>query len=215
MLRGVFMKKRYFYRFFKRLLDIIISIFGMLLLIPITIGVWLANLISKDNGPVFFKNKRIGLNGKTIYIYKYRSMCMNAEAKLEELMASDPKIREEYLTNKKLENDPRITKVGKFIRKTSIDELPQFINVFLGNMSVVGPRPYLPREKDDMGYHYDNIIKVKPGVTGFWQVNGRSDTGFDERLEMDTQYVAKRSLWMDIKIFFKTIWVVIAGKGAK
>lgn len=209
------MKKRYFYRFFKRLLDIMISIVGMLILIPVTLGVWLANLISKDNGPVFFKNKRIGLNGETIYIYKYRSMCMNAEAKLEELMANDPKIREEYLTNKKLENDPRITKVGKFIRKTSIDELPQFINVFLGNMTVVGPRPYLPREKEDMGYHYDNIIKVKPGVTGFWQVNGRSDTEFKERLEMDSHYVAKRSMWMDIKIFFKTIWVVIAGKGAK
>ena len=209
------MKKRYFYRFFKRLLDIMISIVGMLILIPVTLGVWLANLISKDNGPVFFKNKRIGLNGETIYIYKYRSMCMNAEAKLEELMANDPKIREEYLTNKKLENDPRITKVGKFIRKTSIDELPQFINVFLGNMTVVGPRPYLPREKEDMGYHYDNIIKVKPGVTGFWQVNGRSDTEFRERLEMDSHYVAKRSMWMDIKIFFKTIWVVIVGKGAK
>ena len=208
-------KKRYFYRFMKRFLDIIISIVGMLLLIPVSVGIWIANLVTKDNGPIFFKNKRIGLNGETIYIYKYRSMCMNAEQKLEELMASDPKIREEYLTNKKLENDPRITKVGKFIRKTSIDELPQLINIFLGQMSLIGNRPYLPREKDDMGYHYDNIIKVKPGVTGFWQVNGRSDTGFKERCEMDTQYVAKRSLWMDIKIFFKTIWVVIAGKGAK
>ena len=208
-------KKRYFYRFMKRFLDIIISIFGILLLIPVSLGIWIANLVTKDNGPIFFKNKRIGLNGETIYIYKYRSMCMNAEQKLEELMASDPKIKEEYLTNKKLENDPRITKVGKFIRKTSIDELPQFINVFLGSMSVVGPRPYLPREKEDMGYHYDNIIKVKPGVTGFWQVNGRSDTSFKERCEMDSHYVAKRSLWMDVKIFFKTIWVVIAGKGAK
>ena len=209
------MKKKYFYRFFKRLLDIIISIFGMLLLIPVSIGVKIASLINHDHGPLIFKNKRFGINAKEIYVYKYRSMCVNAEQVLEELMEKDPKIKEEYLTNKKLDPDPRVTKVGRFIRKTSIDELPQFINVFLGNMSVVGPRPYLPREIPDMGDNYKEIIKVKPGITGFWQVNGRSDVDFIERTNMDVEYVKRRGMWMDIKIFFKTIKVVLVGKGAR
>lgn len=207
--------KNFAYRFIKRLLDFIIAIFGIILLIPVSLGVWIANMINGDFGPLIFKNKRIGLNGKTIYVYKYRSMCKNAEQVLEDLMNKDPKIKEEYLTNKKLENDPRITKVGKFIRKTSIDELPQFINVLKGNMSIVGPRPYLHREIDDMGEAYNEIIKCKPGITGLWQVSGRNDTSFTERTLLDVKYKNKRSLWVDIKIFFKTIKVVLVGKGAK
>ena len=207
--------KNFAYRFIKRLLDFIIAIFGIILLIPVSLGVWIANMINGDFGPLIFKNKRIGLNGKTIYVYKYRSMCKIAEQVLEDLMNKDPKIKEEYLTNKKLENDPRITKVGKFIRKTSIDELPQFINVLKGNMSIVGPRPYLHREIDDMGEAYNEIIKCKPGITGLWQVSGRNDTSFTERTLLDVKYKNKRSLWVDIKIFFKTIKVVLVGKGAK
>lgn len=207
--------KSFIYRFFKRLLDFIIGIFGIILLIPVSLGVWIANMINGDFGPLIFKNKRVGLNGKTIYVYKYRSMCKNAEQVLEDLMNKNPKIKEEYLTNKKLENDPRITKVGKFIRKTSIDELPQFINVLIGNMSIVGPRPYLHREIEDMGEAYEDIIKCKPGITGLWQVSGRSETTFKERTELDVKYKNKRSLWIDIKIFFKTIKVVLVGKGAK
>lgn len=203
------------YKFFKRFADIVISSFGMLFLLPISLGVWIANMINGDFGPLVFKNKRVGINGKTIYVYKYRSMCVNAEKVLEDLMDKDPKIKEEYLTNKKLENDPRITKVGKFIRKTSIDELPQLINVFLGNMSIVGPRPYLHREIPDMGQNYESIIKCKPGITGLWQVSGRNDIGFVERTNLDVVYEQKRSLWFDIKIFFKTFIVVLFGKGAK
>lgn len=208
------MKKRYAYRFFKRLLDIIISLFGIILLVPVSLGVWIANMISGDFGPLVFINRRVGLNGKEIKIFKYRSMRVGAEKMLEELMEKDPAIKEEYLTNKKLANDPRITKVGKFIRKTSIDELPQFINVFLGSMSVVGPRPYLHREIEDMGEGYQHIIKCKPGITGLWQVSGRNDTAFNERVELDVKYEQKRNLWVDIKIFFKTIKVVLVGKGA-
>lgn len=213
--KGLVLMKMGMYKFIKRFADIIISVFGMIFLIPISFGVWIANMINGDFGPLVFKNKRVGINGKTIYVYKYRSMCVNAEKVLEDLMASDPKVKEEYLTKKKLENDPRVTKVGKFIRKTSIDELPQLINVFLGNMSIVGPRPYLPREIPDMGDNYQHIIKCKPGITGLWQVSGRSDVEFVERTNMDVVYEKKRSLWFDIKIFFKTFIVVLFGKGAK
>lgn len=206
---------KWLYYFIKRLCDIVIGLLGCILLIPVSLGVKLANMINGDFGPLIFANKRIGKNGKVIKIYKYRSMCVNAEAMLEDLMRNSPKIREEYLTNHKLDPDPRVTKVGRFIRKTSIDELPQFINVLLGNMSVVGPRPYLPREKEDMGEAYDSIVECKPGITGPWQVGGRNDTDFESRIKMDVEYKNKRNIWMDIKIFFKTIKVVLFGRGAK
>ena len=184
--------KQFLYRFVKRFFDIVIAVIGVIILIPVSVGVKVANMLNGDFAPLIFKNKRIGENGKTIYIYKYRSMCKNAEQVLEDLMNNDPKIKEEYLTNKKLENDPRITKVGRFIRKTSIDELPQFINVLLGNMSVVGPRPYLHREIEDMGDDYEDIIKCKPGITGLWQVSGRSETSFEERKQLDIKYKKKK-----------------------
>ena len=142
-------------------------------------------------------------------------MVPNAEQLLEELMEKDPKIKEEYLTNKKLENDPRITKVGKFIRKCSIDEFPQLINVLIGNMTLVGPRPYLPREKEDMGKYYDYVITCKPGITGLWQVSGRSDISFKNRLKLDKKYTTERNFKMDAKIFFQTFSTVIGKKGAK
>ncbi len=206
---------KWLYYFIKRLCDIVIGLIGCILLIPVSLGVKLANMLNGDFGPLIFANKRIGKNGKVIKIYKFRSMCVNAEQMLEDLMKNSPKIREEYLTNHKLDPDPRVTKVGKFIRKTSIDELPQFINVLLGNMSVVGPRPYLPREKEDMGEAYDSIIKCKPGITGPWQVGGRNDTDFESRTKMEAEYKNKRSFLLDTKIFFKTIKVVLFGRGAK
>ena len=202
------------YYIFKRLVDIIGSLVGLILLSPIFLIVSI--LIRKDGGKAFFIQSRIGKNGKTIKVYKFRSMVMNGEQVLEELFAKDEELRKEYLTNKKLENDPRITKIGKFIRKTSIDELPQLINVLKGNMSLVGPRPYLWREKDEgMGDYYKYIISCKPGITGFWQVNGRSDTSFEERLEMDKYYSKHINAWLDIKILFKTVGAVLFGKGAK
>lgn len=201
------------YHIFKRLVDFTASLIGLILLSPVFLIV--AILIRRDGGKAFFTQTRIGKNGKEIKIFKFRSMVMNAEQVLEELMEKDENIRNEYLTNKKLENDPRITKIGKFIRKTSIDELPQLINVLKGDMSLVGPRPYLFREKEDMGEAYNYIIKCKPGITGYWQVNGRSDISFEERLVLEKYYSQHENAWMDIKILFKTVWVVLFGKGAK
>ena len=202
------------YYIFKRLVDIVASLVALILLSPVFLIVSI--LIKKeDKGPAFFTQSRIGKNGKEIKIYKFRSMIMNAEKVLEELMEKDEDIKREYLTNKKLDNDPRITKIGKFIRKTSIDEVPQLINVLKGDMSLVGPRPYLFREISDMGDAYYHIITCKPGITGYWQVNGRSNTTFEERCEMEKHYSKHINAWMDIKILFKTVWVVLFGKGAK
>ena len=198
----------------KRIIDICAGICGCLLLIPLTIYVSRKNKKSGDTDPIFFKQKRIGENGQDIYIYKYRSMIPDAEKVLEDLMEKDPAIKEEYLTNKKLVNDPRITEVGHFLRRTSLDEFPQFINVLKGDMSLVGPRPYLPREKDDMDIYYNSIIRCKPGITGMWQANGRSDVGFIDRCKLDDYYYRNWSIGLDMIIIYKTIKSVIYGKGA-
>ena len=198
----------------KRIIDICAGICGCLLLIPLTIYVSRKNKENGDTDPIFFKQKRIGENGQDIYIYKYRSMIPDAEKVLEDLMEKDPAIKEEYLTNKKLVNDPRITEVGHFLRRTSLDEFPQFINVLKGDMSLVGPRPYLPREKDDMDIYYNSIIRCKPGITGMWQANGRSDVGFIDRCKLDDYYYRNWSIGLDMIIIYKTIKSVIYGKGA-
>ena len=203
------------YFFVKRISDIFIGLIGTLLLIPLTIIVKIAYMISGDFESIIFKQARIGKNGKTIYIYKYRSMVPNADEVLFELMKKDKKIRDEYSKNKKLANDPRITKVGKFLRKTSIDEMPQFLNVLKGDMSVVGPRPYLHREIKDMSGYYNYIVTTKPGVTGYWQVNGRSNTDFVTRLKMDSYYCENKGLILDLKLFLKTFATVLGKKGAK
>ena len=204
-----------FYLIIKRFFDIIIGLIGVVFLIPLTIILKIISMCTGDFKSIFFVQERIGIKGKKIKIFKYRSMIPNAEQKLEELMEKDPKIKKEYLENKKLENDPRVTKIGKFIRKFSIDELPQAINVFLGSMTIVGPRPYLPREIDDMGEYYKYVIMCKPGLTGLWQVSGRSDVSFNHRLKLDKKYANERSLIFDIKIFFKTFSAVLFQKGAK
>jgi len=201
-------------RFLKRVMDIGIGIVGGLSLIPLTILVWIKTDNEERKHGLFFTQDRIGKDGKSIKIYKYRSMVTGADKILEEMMAKDEKIREEYEKNKKLKDDPRITKVGEFLRRTSLDEFPQFINVLKGEMSFVGPRPYLPREKKDMGEYYGKIIKSKPGITGMWQTHGRSETDFEERLELDEYYYRNWSLWLDIVIIIKTIKNVIGGKGA-
>ena len=215
MSNEVINKKSFIYYMVKRFFDILFGLIGVVLLIPITVFVKIAYICTGDFKSIFFTQKRIGLNGKTIKIFKFRSMVPNAEQKLEELMKNDENIRKEYLENKKLENDPRITKVGGFIRKFSIDELPQLINVFIGNMTLIGPRPYLFREIDDMGDYYKYVIACKPGLTGLWQVSGRSDVSFKHRLKLDEKYVRERSILFDIKIFFKTFSVVLFRKGAK
>lgn len=200
--------------FLKRCLDICAGLAGCMVLLPLTFYVKHKNKKSGDTDPIFFAQERIGLNGKPIKIYKYRSMVPNAEAVLEELMEKDPAIKEEYLTNKKLVNDPRITEVGHFLRRTSLDEFPQFINVLKGEMSFVGPRPYLFREKEDMNIYYDSIIKCKPGITGMWQANGRSDVGFEDRCKLDDYYYKNWNFGLDLIIIYKTVKGVVYGKGA-
>ena len=199
----------------KRFVDICAGIVGCLILIPLTCIVFVLNRVKGDKGPIFFCQKRIGLNGNEFNLYKYRTMVENADLVLEDLMKKDPKVYEEYTVNKKLVNDPRITLAGKFLRKTSLDEFPQFINILLGDMSLVGPRPYLPREKEDMGLAYTSIIQCKPGLTGYWQSHGRSDVSFKNRLLMDVYYNENYSLRLDLDIIFKTFRSVLLGIGAK
>lgn len=201
-------------RLFKRIIDIVGSIIGIILLIPLTIYVKQKSKKQGDKDSIFFVQERIGCNGKSIKIYKFRTMVPNAEAILEDMMENNPKIKEEYLKNKKLVNDPRITKIGEFLRKSSLDEFPQFINVLKGEMSLVGPRPYLYREKKDMGIYYDAIIQCKPGITGMWQANGRSDVGFAERCKLDDYYFRNWTIWLDMIIIYKTVKSVLYGKGA-
>lgn len=198
----------------KRFVDICAGLAGCLMLLPLMMIVKYKYVKSGDFDNIMFSQYRIGKNGKMIKIYKFRSMVPNAENILDELMKKDSKIKEEYLTNKKLVNDPRITPVGNFLRKTSLDEWPQFINVLKGEMSLIGPRPYLPREKEDMGQYYHSIIKCKPGITGMWQANGRSDVGFDYRCKLDDYYYHNWSIWLDFIILYKTVKSVIYGKGS-
>ena len=199
----------------KRTFDIIISLIGCIFLLPVMLFIKIASVISGDLNKIVFSQKRIGKNGKEFNFYKFRSMVPNADEVLFELLEKNPERKKEYELNKKLENDPRITKIGKFIRKTSLDELPQLINVLKGDMSLIGNRPYLPREKKDMKKYYDDIVKTKPGLTGYWQVNGRSDTSFGQRLTLEQYYSNHANLKMDIKIFFKTFKVVLLHKGSK
>lgn len=208
-------KTNIIYKIIKRIIDIVASIIGIIFLIPITIVLKIVSMCTGDFKSIFFTQERVGINGKKIKIFKYRSMVPNAEQILEELMEKDPAIKKEYLENKKLENDPRLTKIGGFIRRYSIDELPQLINVFLGNMTLVGPRPYLIREIDDMGDYYKYVIACKPGITGLWQVSGRSDISFTHRLKLDKKYALERSIKIDTKILFKTFGAVLGTKGAK
>ena len=173
----------------KRLIDIIVGLIGTIALIPLTIIIYIARkILHEDDGPIFYEQLRIGKDGKVFRMYKYRSMVVGADEKLFKYLQENEEARKEYKEYKKLKNDPRVTKVGNFIRKTSLDEFPQFINVLKGGMSLDGPRPYLPREKEDMGEYYKYIIQSRPGITGYWQITGRSDVTFEDRLKMDYNY---------------------------
>ena len=208
-------KQNIAFRFIKRTIDILAGIVGIILLIPITLVVALIRVIKKENdGPIFYEQLRIGKNGKQFRMYKFRSMCMNADDTLKEYLENNKEAKKEYNKYKKLKYDPRITKVGKVLRATSLDEFPQFINVLKGEMSLVGPRPYLPREKNDMGKYYNIIIKIKPGVTGPWQIRGRSNISFEDRLKIDAEYIQNMSLKNDIKMVLKTFTKVVNKDGA-
>lgn len=208
-------KQNIAYRFVKRFIDIIAGIVGIILLIPLTIVLGIIRIIKKENdGPLFYEQLRIGKNGKQFRMYKYRSMCMNADERLKEYLEENEEAKKEYKKYKKLKCDPRVTKLGKVLRATSLDEFPQLINVLIGNMSLVGPRPYLPREQKEMGEYYSTIIKVKPGITGPWQIRGRSKITFEDRLKLDLEYVNKCSIKNDIKILWNTFAKVLKKDGA-
>ncbi|MEA3327954.1 MAG: undecaprenyl-phosphate galactose phosphotransferase WbaP [Chloroflexota bacterium] len=196
----------------KRILDMIITV--LLLLVTFPIFIILALLVRLDSkGPILYTQKRLGINGEIFDSYKFRTMYEKAEEKLQELLANDPQANEQYKKYHKLINDPRVTRVGKVFRRYSLDELPQFINVLKGDMNLIGPRSYLPRELLAMGESAKIILKVKPGITGWWQVMGRNATSFKERLQLDKYYISNWSIWLDIYIIIKSAWVVISGQG--
>lgn len=198
----------------KRFIDIIGGICGIIILIPLAISIYIANLVSGDKGPLIFTQDRIGKNGKKFKMYKFRSMVVGADEILNNYLEENETAKNEYKKYKKIKNDPRITKIGKFIRKTSLDEFPQFINVLKGDMSLVGPRPYLEREIKDMSFYYNYIVSCKPGLTGLWQISGRSDVTFDDRVKIDMEYYRKSCLKIDVKILGKTVERVFRNEGA-
>lgn len=199
------------YDFVKRGIDIIIASIGLVISLPIFVIVGI--IIKLDSkGPVFFKHKRIGKYGKNIGIYKFRTMIDKAEDAMKDFTEEQ---KREFRENFKLENDPRVTKVGKILRKTSLDEVPQLINILKGEMSIIGPRPVIATELEKYGENKSKFLSVAPGLTGYWAANGRSDVSYDERIAMELYYVDNRSLLLDIKIFLKTVISVLKGRGAK
>ena len=201
------------YRFIKRTFDFIISGLSLILLSPIFLLI--AVLIKFDSkGKVFYKHKRIGKNGEYIYLYKFRSMYSDSKERLEKML-EDPKIRKEWEENYKLDNDPRITKIGSILRKTSLDELPQLFNILVGDMSIVGPRPIIDDEIKKYGSNKDKLLSVTPGLTGWWACNGRSCTSYEDRMKLELYYVDHRSVLLDIKVIIKTAISVIKRDGAK
>lgn len=198
----------------KRFFDIGFSIFAIVVTLPITIPIAIIIKLT-DGGNIIYSHERVGKNGKKFNVLKFRSMYVDADEKLKEILKTDQKAKEEWEKSFKLKNDPRITPIGKFLRKTSLDELPQFINVLKGDMSVVGPRPVVEEELVKYYKEKAKLYKsVKPGITGYWQVEGRSDTDYDERIKMDEYYIKNQSFLLDLKIILKTIKVMITGKGA-
>ena len=197
----------------KRFFDLFILFTAGIMILPFLL---LIAMIIKLNssGPILYKQKRLGKNRKYFYAYKFRSMVIDAEEKLANLFELHPELKQEWDTNRKLQNDPRVTSFGRFLRKTSFDEFPQLINVLRGEMSLVGPRPIVDDEIDKYGDDFDRIFSVNPGLTGLWQVSGRSDTNYNQRIAYDLYYLQSWSIWLDLWILFKTIGVVIRGKGA-
>ncbi|MBI4802522.1 MAG: undecaprenyl-phosphate galactose phosphotransferase WbaP [Elusimicrobia bacterium] len=198
----------------KRAVDYLAGLLVFAVSIPALLLI--ARLIKKDSpGPAMLRQERIGKNGRLFLCYKFRTMHTNAEERLNAILAADPGAREEWEKYWKLKDDPRITKVGRWLRASSLDELPQVINILKGEMSLIGPRPYLPREKEFLAGEGPTILKLPPGITGLWQVSGRSDTSYDSRLDMDAWYVKNWDLWLDIMIIFKTAGVVLKKEGAR
>lgn len=205
---------RGFTLFIKRIIDIIGAIVGIAILIPLTVAVWIVNKLNKEEGPLFYSQERIGKDGKHFKMYKFRSMVVDAEERLKTMLEQDEEMRKEFEETRKLRNDPRITKIGEILRKTSLDEFPQFINVLKGDMSLVGPRAVIDGEIELFGAHKDTVLSVKPGITGYWAANGRSDTSYEERVELETFYAKHMSIPLDIEILAKTVISVVKKEGA-
>ncbi|MFC7393004.1 sugar transferase [Scopulibacillus cellulosilyticus] len=201
------------YMFVKRTFDIFGSLFGLVILSPLFLLITLLYLFGEQKGPVFFKQRRLGKGGEIFHIYKFRSMIVNADQKLKE----NKLLYKKYLENNyKLEpsEDPRITNIGRFLRKTSLDELPQLLNVLKGEMSLVGPRPIVIEELEEYSEKKHIFLSVKPGVTGYWQISGRSDVGYPERVDLELYYIYNKNFKFDIKILIKTVVDILRSKGA-
>lgn len=198
-----------FYEVIKRLIDVVCSFLGVLVLSPLFIIIAII-IKTTSKGPVFFSQKRVGKNGKEFDMYKFRSMVVNAEELKEKLAAQNEMSGPMF----KMKDDPRVTKVGKFIRKTSLDELPQLWNVLKGDMSLVGPRPSLPKEVAQFEEWMYKRLEVKPGLTCYWQVSGRNNIDFEDWMKLDIKYVEERSTWVDVKLIFKTVGVLFGDKNA-
>lgn len=206
--------ERYTYFGIKRLFDISCSLIGAVFLLPLIVIVKLCYLFTGDTKSIFYTQTRIGKNGKQFKLYKFRSMVKNADEVLKELL-KDPKYKKEWDRNQKFDNDPRITKIGNILRKTSLDELPQILNVLKGDMSFIGPRPLVVGELDSHNGNHQIYESVRPGISGWWASHGRSATTYEERLELEYYYCNNCSLWLDIKCFFATIKAVFDKTGAK
>lgn len=201
----------------KRGFDIFFSLIALIFLLPVFLAITLLVKLS-SSGPVFYCSLRIGRKGKLFKFWKFRSMHRDADQRLEVMLSSDPKLKQEWQKYFKLRNDPRLTRIGSFLRKTSMDELPQFWNVLIGDLSVVGPRPYLPREADVirkiLGSEMEKMFSVRPGLTGLWQTAGRNFLTFKQRVKLEVSYVDKRSFLLDLKLVARTIPILLFQKGA-
>jgi lipopolysaccharide/colanic/teichoic acid biosynthesis glycosyltransferase len=197
----------------KRFIDLSLVLVGGIILLPILLLIALIVKLS-SRGPVLYASKRFLPDGKIFYAYKFRTMYIDSQAQLQKILDTDPQKKQEWEENRKLKDDPRVTKFGAFLRKTSLDEFPQLINILKGEMSLVGPRPPLDAEEvKKFGDDFDRIFSLRPGLTGLWQVSGRSDTDYAERVSLDTYYQQSWSVWLDLWILYKTGGVVIMGQG--
>ena len=197
----------------KRLVDIVLSATALVVGAPLFLGVWIAIQLSSP-GPAIFRHRRIGAGGVYFDCYKFRTMVQNADELLEEVLSVHPDLREEYALTHKLKEDPRVTRIGCILRKTSLDEFPQFWNVLKGDMSIVGPRPIVTAEVERYGHWLPLILELRPGITGLWQVSGRNDTTYAERIALDRRYALTRSILTDFSIMLKTPSVMIKRNGA-
>jgi exopolysaccharide production protein ExoY len=198
----------------KRAFDIAGALLFFTLFLPIYLAVALGVLLT-SRGPIFYTQERIGQHGRSFRFYKFRSMVENSEEVFNSFLDSDHEARDQWERYQKLDRDPRITWFGQFIRRTSLDELPQFWNVLLGDMSIVGPRPCMPKQKNLYGAHWGAYCAVRPGLTGLWQVSGRNRLTYDQRVQLDAQYVRKWSIWLDLRILARTVGVVLTGHGSR